>query len=121
MLPSIAKKNFTTHGLSNTYEYRLCLRAKTRAKDEGVPFDLTPEDIIIPEKCPVLGVSLVRHQGESGYGEPDSPSLDKLIPQLGYTKRNVRVISKRANMIKSNATPVELFKVATWLQVELSV
>ena len=38
----------------------------------------------------------------------DSPTIDKLIPSLGYTKGNVWVISRRANMIKSDATLEEL-------------
>ncbi len=57
------------------------------------------------------------------YGElshPDSPSVDKLIPALGYVKGNVAVISRRANQIKSDCTSGdELRQVADWLDAEL--
>ena len=34
----------------------------------------------------------------------DSPSLDKIIPESGYIRGNVRVISSKADRIKSNTT-----------------
>ena len=45
-----------------------------------------------------------------GYGNSleNSYSLDKIIPELGYVKGNVWVISNKANMIKSNASLKEL-------------
>lgn len=64
-------------------------------------------DIEIPEYCPLLGIKLNKHVGE-GEAKFDSPTIDKLIPSLGYTKGNVWVISRRANMIKSDATLEEL-------------
>jgi hypothetical protein len=38
----------------------------------------------------------------------NSPSLDKIIPSLGYVRGNVQVISQRANSIKRDATLAEL-------------
>ena len=46
----------------------------------------------------------------------DSPSIDRLIPELGYIKGNVNVISLRANIIKNNATKDELIKIANWME-----
>lgn len=40
----------------------------------------------------------------------DSPSLDKIIPSLGYAKGNIWVISYRANTIKNNCTFEEIQK-----------
>lgn len=37
-----------------------------------------------------------------------SPSLDRLDSSKGYVKGNVRVISKRANQLKNNATVEEM-------------
>ena len=39
-----------------------------------------------------------------------SPSLDKVIPSLGYVKGNIWVISYRANTIKNNCTFEEIEK-----------
>ena len=71
-------------------------------------FNITIEDINIPEKCPVLGIPLVLHKGEGKGPKYDSPSVDRIDSNLGYVKGNVRVISWRANTLKSNANYTEI-------------
>lgn len=44
------------------------------------------------------------------------PSLDRVVPSLGYVKGNVRVISFRANRIKSDATADELRAVLSYTE-----
>ena len=87
--------------------------AKKRAKKKGLPFDLTVEDIEVLEKCPVLGLDL-----KVGSGSPRevSPSLDRLIPELGYVRGNVRVISGRANRLKSDASIEELEAILKYMK-----
>jgi hypothetical protein len=85
-------------------------RAKKRAKEQGLPFNVTVADIVIPSHCPVLGIELVRGDYNT------APSLDKIVPALGYVKGNVAVISKRANMIKSNANAEELSLVLEYVK-----
>ena len=70
---------------------------------------------MIPLHCPVLGLPLYRNSGGAAQG-PNSPSLDRIDPDLGYVRGNVKVISARANSIKSNATPEELLRVAAYYQ-----
>lgn len=83
--------------------------AKSRAKKGGLAFNLTIEDIIVPEFCPILNVKLERKPyGKGGSFLPASPSLDKINPLLGYIKGNVMVISMKANAMKYNATKEEL-------------
>jgi len=91
----------------------LLFHSKTRAKKKGLPFNLEVEDIVIPEKCPILGIKLKRGKGIGG-AIASSPSLDRIIPEKGYTKGNVQVISHRANQIKSDATADELMAVAKY-------
>ena len=86
-------------------EKSLFYSAKTRAKQNNINFNIEISDIIIPDECPVLGVKILTH-GEKN----SSPSLDKIIPSLGYIKGNIRVISWRANWIKNNMTPEEVEK-----------
>jgi hypothetical protein len=42
--------------------------------------------------------------------------LDRLIPELGYVKGNIAVVSTRANTLKRDATPEELMKVARFYE-----
>jgi len=86
---------------------RIFTRVKSRAKIKEIPFNLDIEDIIVPETCPVLGIKIQQESG-TGTNPIHSPSLDRINPNLGYIKGNVRVISNRANLLKSNATIKEL-------------
>lgn len=86
---------------------------KQRAKKKGLPFNIEAEDIVIPEKCPILGIKLKRGKGVGG-SVASSPSLDRIVPEKGYTKGNVQVISHRANSLKGNATADELMAVAKY-------
>ena len=79
--------------------------ARRSAKIKSVPFNLDESDINIPDVCPVLGLRLARGSVERTH---NSPSLDRIIPELGYTKGNVVVVSWRANRIKADATVAEL-------------
>ena len=95
----------------NHPETFLLTGAKHRAKKFSLPFNLKVEDIIIPKFCPVLGIKLKIGKR----GNPTSPSLDRVIPKLGYVKGNIVVISRRANFLKNDATLSELRSVVKWL------
>jgi hypothetical protein len=73
---------------------KLYQAAKTRAKRDGLPFDITYQDVIIPAHCPVLGIELEPCVGTHGPSD-NSPSIDKIIPELGYVKDNIRVTAVR--------------------------
>lgn len=96
---------------------KLLNAAKRRAIKRGLPCTITVGDISIPEICPVLGVEIKVSKGMCG---PNSPSLDCIIPSLGYVPGNIAVISFRANTIKSDATVDEVKKVAAWMEQESS-
>ena len=85
--------------------------AKMRAKNAKVPFSITADDFEIPEHCPVLGVKL--ENGTRKYHDA-SPSLDRIIPTLGYVPGNIIVISFRANRIKGDASVQEMETVLNW-------
>ena len=75
-------------------------RVKRKAEKLGYEFNLELEDIIIPDKCPILEVPLVM-------GTKDdyeySPSLDRIDNSKGYIKGNIQVISKKANSMETSA------------------
>jgi hypothetical protein len=98
----------TKHGLTYEPAYRTWIRAKNRAKEKGLEFNIEISDITMPEYCPIFGIKLVIHTGYGNGPAPDSPSLDRIDPSKGYIKGNVWVISTKANKLKSNATIQEL-------------
>lgn len=92
-------------------ERRMLSSAKKVAKSLGLPFNLTLEDITVPEHCPALGTVM---RTQSGSRHATSPSLDRIIPSLGYTKGNIVVVSWKANRIKCDATIDELRRIAAF-------
>lgn len=88
--------------------------AKSRSKEFGLEFNLTLEDIYIPDICPVLGIKLEFGLPQSA--KDNSPALDRLDNSKGYVKGNVNIISQRANRIKNDATYQELRAVAMWMR-----
>jgi hypothetical protein len=91
--------------------------AKHRAKQKGLPFNLTYDDIDIPLICPILNIPISVSDDESSDA---SPSLDKIIPELGYVVGNIQVISKLANTMKSNANIEQLLAFAKWINKEFN-
>ena len=83
----------------------LFLACRKRAKIENLPFNLEITDIKIPKICPILETEIIYIEDNKNLY---SPSVDKIIPELGYIKGNIRVISRKANMMKLNATKQEL-------------
>ena len=85
---------------------------KNRAKRQKLPMEITTDYLknIYPDNmiCPVLGIKMERGDAKS---INNSPSIDRIIPEKGYVPGNVIIVSMRANIIKSNATPDEIIKV----------
>lgn len=65
---------------------------------------LLQEDIIIPDVCPIMGTKFDRADKKT------APSIDRIVPSLGYIKGNVQVISTLANQMKWNSTREELIQ-----------
>lgn len=99
-------RNRTRQATPRRLLMRMLARAKRRAKEKGVPATIGMADLPpFPVFCPVLGIPL--GQGED-YPLDNRASLDRIRPELGYVPGNVRIISFRANMLRSNATAEEL-------------
>ena len=90
----------------------LLYSAKRRAVLYSLPFDICEEDIVIPDLCPILKIPIQRGDHKV---TASSPSLDRIIPELGYVKGNIQVVSYKANTMKSDATLTELFNFARWV------
>lgn len=68
----------------------MCLvaAARVRARRRGTPFSLTDAGV-----CEISGVGLTL----SGPRSATSPSLDRIVPELGYTSGNVRIVCHALN------------------------
>lgn len=86
--------------------------ARTRAKKEGLPFDLTMEwgEEIWTGYCAVSGLPFViaRKAPRTLF----SPTIDKIIPKDGYLKSNSRFVLWGVNAFKQNGTDAEVLKIA---------
>ena len=81
-------------------EHNIWRTAKNRAKRRELDFDLAIDDIVIPERCPILDIPIFVVEGKK-WGN-NSPSLDRIDNSKGYIKGNVAVISMQANNMKAN-------------------
>lgn len=79
--------------------------ARARAKQKDLDFNIDMEDLIVPEKCPLLEIPLI--VGKNKILE-NSPTIDRIDNNLGYIKGNVLVVSHKANTIKNNLTVEKL-------------
>lgn len=99
-------------------EAHILSRAKQAAKKAGVAFNLDKSDIVIPTHCPILKIPIYRNIGGKGMS-PNSISIDRIIPELGYVKGNIQIISQRANVMKNDASVEELELFANWVLNQL--
>lgn len=94
------------------YKKEMLRHAKNRADDKNLPFNITLEDLVIPERCPILDTPLLWQDSHKWTNPENVPSLDKIIPEKGYVKGNICVISMKANMMKQDATKEQLLAFA---------
>ncbi len=110
------KKRLALARANGEIEYLLVRRlsyTKQRAKQMGVPFNLTLKYLlsILPKCCPVFNTPF----DWSGKDRKHSLSLDRIDSKAGYVEGNVQAISFRANIMKQDATPKELVAFADWV------
>ncbi len=87
--------------------------ARKRAREQSLDFNIEIEDLMpFPSHCEISGVELTYGQSDKKNGA----SLDKIIPSKGYTKGNVRIISSKVNMAKSNLTLAQLKNLIKYIE-----
>ena len=99
-------KQATRNWYINNPASRMLKSAKIRARKNGLEFDLTLDDIVVPEVCPVLGLQIVTDTTPKT--KDQAPSLDRIDNTKGYVRGNIIVVSLKSNRIKSDATIEEL-------------
>jgi hypothetical protein len=96
----------TTEYARNNYHQKILSGARKTAKTKNLEFNLTLDDIIIPEYCPYLGTEITQILG-SGVVWTNA-SIDRIDSSKGYIKGNVEIISRKANSMKNMATKEEM-------------
>lgn len=126
-LRSLAKTKHgaAARGVADKF-YRLWVSAKARARDRAVPFEL---DFIafriwamklLSDRgmaCPILGIEMRSNAVKRG---PDSMTLDRVQPALGYVIGNLDLICHRANQLKNDATIDEVARVLQYMKVKVA-
>lgn len=77
--------------------------AKQRAKKKGLPFDLTLDWVmerLHRGECEVTSIPFNFDGGKNPFG----PTIDRIVPQEGYTKENCQVVVWTYNAAKGNGT-----------------
>jgi transposase len=71
-------------------------------------FNLVYTDLELPKYCPILGLELEYGKSLNSW---NCASVDEIIPEKGYTKGNIIIMSRLANMMKNcaNFEHLELF------------
>lgn len=110
---AITRKKYRDKHRLDQPEKPMFRRARLRARELGLPFDIELSDVVIPARCPILGIPLRIGKGKLS---DNSPSLDRVVPRKGYVKGNVVVVSFRVNRMKSDATVQELRKITDFYE-----
>jgi len=81
-------------------------RIKARAAAKGVRFSLSThalKQMLAEDNCPACGAELVDEPAH-----PHEASVDRIIPQLGYTDENTAILCRTCNGRKSDMDIVRL-------------
>lgn len=93
---------------------RKFIAKKSNMKRAGIEFNINFGDIDFPEFCPILGIKL--DYFAEGKANDNSPSFDRIDSTKPYIHGNVRIISTKANRIKSDGNIEELKKILNYLE-----
>lgn len=92
--------------------------AKKSAAMAGVYFDLPPSSELpdVPACCPLCERDMTR----AGEDRGDSPSMDRIIPGLGYTVQNIWWICHDCNRRKADLDPARAYAMwdLVWEQIK---
>jgi hypothetical protein len=93
-------------------------RIKNSAAKRNIEFTLSLVDLYdlsFPISCPVLGIPLKFNRGGP---QDNSYSIDRVDSSIGYTIDNIKVISFRANRLKSDASQSEINNLSDYINLE---
>ncbi len=107
----LASEYATTRGPVPAWARKLIEAAKQRSKKHGLPFTLSEGDIVAlihyaRGRCEVTGIPFSKYSKYNvRYGSrrrPFTPSLDRIVPERGYTRDNCRLVILAVNIAMSD-------------------
>lgn len=90
--------------------------AKRNSKNKNIEFTLKLHDINIPDYCPVLGIEINKNMTYTNY---NSPSIDRIDNDKGYTPDNIVIVCDRVNRLKKDAKIEELKQILKYMKGEI--
>lgn len=89
---------------------------KTRCDKSGVKFELTVDHLRLmlneqDNKCAISKIELMPPQ-RGGWATWDSPSVDRIKPELGYVPGNVRLVLHCINSFRGSMSDEQMISVA---------
>jgi hypothetical protein len=93
----------------------LLSNVKSRAKERGWDFDIDEDYVrsLDCDICPYLKEPIYWRRGYGKHVSIDSKSLDRIDSAKGYVRGNLIICSMKANRLKSDLHPEELFHFAS--------
>lgn len=103
------KAAHTAASLAREKLWNYCIRAsygaRERSKKKGIPFAIDPhflDQMLVDQKwrCAVSGAKLKPPSGDhkKHYKDQFGPSLDRIVPSVGYVPGNVRIVCNIVNV-----------------------
>lgn len=94
---------------------RLVSMAKNRATTKRVAFNIDTEYVYSlwnkqDGKCAVSGLDLDLTMSDRYSTNPQAPSIDRIIPALGYVRGNIRIVCYQVNIALSEYGEEQLMK-----------
>jgi hypothetical protein len=86
--------------------------AKARAMKNNLEFSITKKDIIFTDLCPVFDIKLDYNLKKIS---DNSPTIDRIDSKKGYMPDNIKIISWKANRVKSNASIEEIEAILSYM------
>ena len=101
--PILAKQSKLNCRAKDPVKYIL-INIKSRCKLNNTEFNITKDDLVYIDTCPVLGIKLdyLTTAESRGLPKDNAASIDRIDNSKGYIPGNVRIVSWRANKIKND-------------------
>jgi len=95
---------------AKNYELLLLYSSIQHARKLNLEHTIQLSDIVIPTHCPYLNIELTKLRNKGVIWS--NVSIDRIDSTKGYIPDNIQIISRKANIMKQNATKQELIAFA---------